>query len=409
MIYEFRLPDIGEGIAESEIVKYLVTKGDEIIIDQPIVKIENDKALTELPSPVSGKIVELMYKEGDMAETGSVVLTIETDMVLDEAASANPDDAVRVEEFAPVAAVVTEAPKLKPGERIKATPHTRKLARETGVDISQVTGTGKGGRVTDEDVKAFAKSGPKKKSGYSSDISYPESFDPQIIPFRGIRRRTSDNMTKSWNKIPHVGHMDEADITDLMAGIKRISAYPEYEGIKITPLSVVIKVITAALKKFPYFNSRLYEAQEEIHLLKEYNIGFAVDTESGLMVPVLKNADRFSVIETAAHLKDIADRARDRSITADELKDGTFTITNVGSIGGQMATPIILHPQSAILGMLRAKLKPEVYNGEITPRLMMPLVLSFDHRLVDGVAAAKFVDYVKKSLEDPLKLLMELK
>ncbi|MFC1555424.1 dihydrolipoamide acetyltransferase family protein [candidate division KSB1 bacterium] len=425
MIFEFRLADIGEGLAESEIVKYLVKEGDTVKVDQPVVKIENDKALTELPSPVNGKIVKLTYSEGDMAATGSVIMTIETEEVpaeighgheqadekpAQEEVKTAASDEVKVAEFAhePVTAEV-EIPvpqkvKTGNGERVKAAPHTRKLARELGIDIETVTGSGKGGRITDDDVR-------NSQKAPSSAQSVTGTFDrtPEVVPFRGIRRRTAEKMVQSWQTIPHVSHTDEADITDIASHLEKIAAYPEFKVNKITLLSFMVRIVTNSLKEFPYFNSFLDEKNEQIHLLKNYNIGFAVDTESGLMVPVLKNADVYSVLDISDRLRNLADKARDRSIKPEELQGGTFTITNVGAIGGQMATPIILHPQVAILGMLRAKMKPVVFKGDIKPRLMLPLVITFDHRLIDGVAAAKFLDHVIKQLEDPLRLIMELK
>ncbi len=409
MIFEFKLPDIGEGLVESEIIEYLVKPGDPVSLDQPVVKIENDKALTELPAPVSGTIKDLRYKAGDIAATGSVIMTIETYSLPET--QAVKDEEIKVTEFSSSSIKEScEIPKKTASGRVKATPHTRKVARDLGIDINLVTGTGKGGRITDEDVK-------KQISGIAEGTSVREkdvkttiiSREPEIVPFRGIRRKTAQNLSRSWSTIPHVTHMDEADITDIMSDIKKVSAYKEYAGIKLTLLPFVIKIITNSLKIFPYFNSRLDEENEKVYLLKHFNIGFAVDTNSGLMVPVIKNADNLSILDTAGKISELAEKAGNRTISGDELKGGTFTITNVGAFGGQMATPIILHPQAAILGMMRAKLKPVVHNGEITQRLMLPLVVSFDHRLVDGVAAAKFLDSVIKQLEDPFRLFMELK
>ena len=423
MRYVFRLPDVGEGIHEAEIVGYEVNIGDEIKSDQIIIKIETDKAVVTLPSPVPGKVAEIPHQPGDLVKVGDPLIIIETDaeVAAEEVAepvAAEPEKLVEKE-----TAKVTEAEKAPAvttaQKRVLATPHTRHLARELGVDIRTVQGTGRNGRITDEDVRLAAKKAhvPQPKIPRAAAVEHEPStlgFDFEKYgetrrkPLKGIRKRIAEVMVRSYSTIPHVSHTDEADVTELFEAIKSQKAVAEERGVKLTPTAFVVKAVVLALKKFPMVNTSLDEITGDIVYKNYYNIGIAVDTEQGLMVPVVKSADQKSIIQIAEEIQRLAEKARKREIELDELRGGTFSITNIGSIGGTHATPIVNHPEVAILGLMAANWKPVVKDGEIVIRRIMPLVLSFDHRLLDGAVMARFMNYIKALLEDPMRMLIDV-
>jgi len=424
MRHLFKLPDVGEGIAQAEVVEYLVKPGEAVKADQPVVRIETDKAVVELPSPVSGTVAEVSFKPGDTANVGDTLLVIETEA---KAAKAVP----RGEEKKPPPKEAKEAPskeeKKAPSEKeeeapaatqILATPHTRKLARELHVDIEAVRGSGAHGRITDEDVRKAAEEAPAPPPTVPKEaaVQVPSSagFDfekygpTRRVPLKGVRKRIAEVMVRSVSTIPHVTHFDEADVTELVAVVEREKSLAEKRGIKLTVLSFLAKAAAAALKEFPSVNSSLDDETAEL-VYKDYiNIGIATDTEAGLMVPVIRDVDRKSILQIAAALQELSRKARERSIDLEELRGGTFTLTNVGAVGGTYATPVILHPQVAILCSLRAEPRPVVRDGQIVIRTIMPLTLSFDHRVLDGAEAGRFTNHIVDLLQDPMRMLVDV-
>jgi pyruvate dehydrogenase E2 component (dihydrolipoamide acetyltransferase) len=431
-VYEFKLPDLGEGIHEGELLKWHVAVGDEIKEDDPLVDVETDKAAVTIPSPRGGKIVALNGKVGDKLNVGDVVTIIDGGDGAAPAAIPRKEAAL-AEPAAPPARVKGEA---LPGPA-PAAPATRRLARELGVDINLVPPTGPGGRVTAEDVTSFARAGapPKEAAAIEPaaraeekavaefaahaasaipflDIEPMPDFEQwgpvEREPLRSIRRKVAHKMVTSMILAPHVAHMDEADVTLLEEFRRRESERRRGEpGGHLTLLPFVVKAVTAGLKAAPAFNASLDPFREEIVYKKYYNIGIAVDSGRGLIVPVIKNTDRKSIIEIAAEIEDLAQRAREGKIEVSELRGGTFTITNVGPLGGTMFVPAINYPEVAILGMGRAQPKPVVRDGEIVIRTILPLTLSFDHRIADGADAARFVTEMIRQISDPNLLLLE--
>jgi pyruvate dehydrogenase E2 component (dihydrolipoamide acetyltransferase) len=418
MRYAFRLPDVGEGIHEAEIVSYDVQPGDTVRQDQIIVKVETDKAVVTLPAPADGTILEIPHQAGDVLSVGAPVIFLEVE------ASSAPQKLTSTEKETPpvstpeksVPAAVAPPPN---GKRILATPHTRYLARQLGVAIQHISGTGKGGRITDEDVNLAAREKPPEAplipraaavSHEASTLGFEfEKYGPtRRVPLKGIRKRIAEVMVRSFSTIPHVNHTDEADVTELLAVLKKQRPVAESRGVKLTLTAFIAKAVISALKTFPDVNTSLDEETGDIVYKDYYHLGIATDTEQGLMVPVVHQADQKSILEIAAAIQQLAERARNREIELDELRGGTFSITNVGAIGGIHASPIILHPQVAILGVMAARKKPVVVDDEIVIRTMMPLVVAFDHRLLDGAMMARFLRHIIGLLEDPLRMLVEL-
>ncbi|MBI5571581.1 MAG: 2-oxo acid dehydrogenase subunit E2 [Desulfomonile tiedjei] len=429
----FRLPDVGEGIAQAEIVEYLVNVGDSVKADQNVVRIETDKAVVELPSPFAGTVAEIPHEPGDTVNVGDALLVIETEAKAAEEkteqrekpATEKPEKPEKRPAERPRAVEKTEKPTAEappaetaPAERVMATPHTRRLARELGVDINIVKGSGPHGRITDEDVRQAVSRVPSAppKAPTAAAVQAPatagfdfEKYGPtRRVPLKGVRKRIAEVMARSVSTIPHVAHFDEADVTELLQVVARERSLAESRGIKLTILSFLAKAAAAGLKKHPMVNSSLDEETGEL-VFKDYiNIGIATDTEAGLMVPVVRDVDRKSILEIAADLQELSKKARDRTIDLEDLRGGTFTITNVGAIGGTWATPIILHPQVAILASMRATKRPVVRDDHVVVRTMMPLTLSFDHRVLDGADSGRFINHVKELLEDPLRMLVDV-
>jgi pyruvate dehydrogenase E2 component (dihydrolipoamide acetyltransferase) len=408
---DIKFPDVGEGITEGTLVKWLVKIGEEIRADQAVAEIETDKAIVEIPTPKAGKVSKLFGKEGDIIKVGSILASL-----------AMPGEEIRV----PVGKLpeiksaeikqVEVTPEIKVPEKppeepskILATPATRRLARELGVDISRVVGSGPGGRISDEDIRKFVEVKPE---------TGPEALPPQAmpeiklaedrIPIKGIRKTIGERMVKSLFTAPHVVSMDEADVTELVVLREKEKKRAEDKGVKLTYLAFIVKAATVALKQHPYLNASLDPQKNEIVLKHYYNIGIAVDTPEGLMVPVIKNADQKSIMELAKESEKLAEEARTRKIKLSDLKGNTFTITNIGSIGGLFSTPIINPPDVAILGVHRIRDMPVAINGEVRIRKILPLVLSFDHRVLDGAQAARFMNTLMDHLTDPDLLLVDV-
>jgi pyruvate dehydrogenase E2 component (dihydrolipoyllysine-residue acetyltransferase) len=401
MAFEFRLPDIGEGVVEGEVVKWHVKTGDAIAVDQPMVEVMTDKATVEIPSPRAGTVKELRAAEGSIAKVGSVLVVIE------EAGGAKT-----VEPPKPVVEHKPEAPKLvsvpKTEGKVLATPATRKLARDLGVDLSTVAASGPNGRVTKDDVQAAA--GGQVSVAALQPVAVPVASQAgdERIPFRGVRKKIAENMHRSRQTAAHFTYVEECDMTELVALRGRAKKRAEERGIKLSFLPFIVKAVCAGLKKFPIVNSTLDEAKQEIVLRKRYHIGVAAATEAGLVVPVLRDADQRSLFDIGKSLDELSEKTRTGKATRDEITGSTFTISSLGTLGGMLATPIINFPEVAVLGVHKIKQMPVVRNGEIVVRDIMNLSISLDHRIVDGYEGAQFLQHVISLLEDPTLMFMEM-
>ena len=395
--YEFKLPDIGEGVAEGEILKWLVKEGDAVKEDQSLVEVMTDKVNVQIPSPKDGTIAKTLVKEGDVVKVGQVIMVIEVSGGPAPAAVPKPapsEPKAEVGSDGPLQTVQTQ----QPADRVLATPATRRLARELGVELNQVRGTGPGGRVTDEDVRSVGHP--------SAPAAHPA--DGERVPLRGVRKTIAERMTKSVHTIAQVTEVDEADVTELVLLREAFKGSAEKRGVKLTFLPLIIKAVIPALREFPFVNSSLDEEAGEIVLKKEYNLGVATETDVGLLVPVIKDADRKDIFELSAEIDRLAAKARSGELGLGEVHGSTFTITNLGSIGGLFATPIVNYPEVAILGVHKIAKRPVVREGRIEARDMLYLSLSFDHRVMDGAYAAKFLNRVIDTIQDPKKLLAEI-
>lgn len=414
---EFKLPDIGEGIAEGEIVKWFVKEGDFVKEDQPIFEVMTDKATVEIPNPATGTIRKIFAREGDVIPVGSVVLIIDCEDESSEPSSENISEIKNNNvNFILIKDEIPERDKRK----VLATPSTRKFAREHGVDINKVNGSGLNGRVTKQDILDYISPKPQKANQAKElvvsgkIISHSESAYEKVsknqeerIPFRGLRKKISENLLSSVHNAPHFMITDEVDVTELVQFKKEVREVAERKGIKLTYLPFIIKSVISGLKEFPTLNSTLDEEKSELVLKKYYNIGVAVATAQGLIVPVLKDADKKSILQIAKELELLSNQTRDGKIEIENLRGGTFTITNIGSIGGVFSSPIINYPEVAILGINKIVEKPVVKNGQIVIRSMVYLSMSCDHRIVDGAIASLFLNKVTEILQNPKLLLLE--
>lgn len=367
MSIELKLPDIGEGIAEGEIVRWLVAEGAAVKEDDLLVEVMTDKANVEIPSPAGGVLTKIVAQPGTVLKVG------ETLAILEPAAAA-----------APRAAAAGAA----------ATPAVRKLAKDLGVDIDSLPGSGPGGRVTEEDVR-------RAHAGKRGEPSAPKAPAAERMPLRGKRRMIAKKMVAAKTRVPHVLLVDEAEVTAIQERRAKAREAGEREGVKVTVLPFIIKAVVAALKEHPVLNASLDEEREEMVLKKSYDIGVAVDTEDGLMVPVVRNADAISILDMAREIERLAAAARAGSIAPGDLSGGTFTVTSIGSIGGLFSYPIINVPEAGILAAHKIATRPVVRDGKVVPRDMMYLSLSFDHRIVDGGEAARFLNDVIRGIEAP--------
>ncbi len=428
MSRSFKLPDLGEGIHEGEVLAVPVVVGQEVKEGDIILEVETDKAAVEIPSPFNGRVQEILVKPGDVVNVGDVMMTF-----------SNGEDVQAVDEQKPAekpasapeaVAVAAQVPAARKNGPVPASPATRRLARELGVELHSVTPTGPAGLVTAEDVRGFAAAGKTVEAVPAAapaaageiqpgDISVPPLPDfskwgeVERVPFRSIRRATARQMSLAWSQIPHVNSQDVIDITKLEAFRRKHKAEIEAVGGKLTITVFALKAVATALKTYPDFNATLDPKNNEIIIKHYYNVGVAVNTDKGLIVPVVKAVDRKSIKELALELTDLVQRTRDRKATLEEMQGGTFTITNAGAMGGGFFAPIINHPEVAILGMGQARMQPVVREKEkgdyiIVPRLMMPIVLCIDHRVLDGADSIKFLKVLVQTLEDPDELLMSM-
>ncbi|MBG9736250.1 dihydrolipoamide acetyltransferase family protein [Paenibacillus alvei] len=420
--FEYRFPELGEGLHEGEIIKMHIKAGDKVTDDDIIMEVQNDKAIVEVPCPVNGTVLEVLAKDGQVCHMGEVVAIIDAEGDIPE--QDMPEEAAQ-EEAAPAPAAA-EAPKAEgaataPNHDVLATPSVRKHARDLGVNIAEVPATGKNGKITREDVDAFANGGapaapaaaaaPKAeeaKTAAPAASATGRAAEEERVPFKGIRKAISNAMVKSAYTAPHVTIMDEVEVGELVAFRTRLKPMMEKKGTKVTYLPFIVKALVAACRQFPAMNAMIDEANNEIVYKKYYNIGIATDTDNGLIVPVINDADRRSIWMIADDIKDLASRGREGKLGPNELKGSTITITNIGSAGGMFFTPIINFPEVAILGTGRISEKPVVKNGEIVAAPVMALSLSFDHRLIDGATAQNFMNYIKQLLANPELLVMEV-
>jgi pyruvate dehydrogenase E2 component (dihydrolipoamide acetyltransferase) len=432
LAFEFKMPDIGEGIHEGEIVKWFVKEGDTVAEDDVLCEVQNDKAVVEIPSPYEGTVSKISVGEGEVAIVGDTLITFDG-----EAGDADGGNAPApaeqeqtsiqangTESNETVEKIKEEGPKAEAGEApsgdlIIAMPSVRKYAREQGVDIKQVSGSGKGGRVLAEDIDSF-KNGGAAKAAPQAEASEPAAEQKTPAPvvsgdeypesrekMSGIRRAIAKAMVNSKSKAPHVTLMDEVDVTELVAHRKKFKAVAAEKEIKLTYLPYVAKALVSVLKNFPILNSSIDDATDEIITKHYYNIGIAADTEKGLLVPVVKNADRKSIFTISQEINELAVKARDGKLAPDEMKGASSTISNIGSAGGQWFTPVINYPEAAILGVGRIAEKAIVKDGEIVAAPVLALSLSFDHRIVDGATAQTAMNHLKRLLADPQLIMME--
>ncbi|MEE6210816.1 dihydrolipoamide acetyltransferase family protein [Salarchaeum sp. III] len=498
---EFKLPDVGEGVAEGEIVAWLVSEGDTVEEDQPVAEVETDKAVVEVPSPYDGTVKQLHYEEGDVVPVGEVIVTFNVAGEDDLDATPEPDETPAADEDADTETAEAASAASGGSGRTFAPPSVRRLARELGVDLASVAGSGPSGRITEGDVRAAAESG-----GESAEESAPKSAVTKVtdddgeadepksavstvesgsaaeaagreqtlaapatrrvaeelgvnlddvpateqredgafvseaavreyaeaqqaaqaadtaevragdagtgareerVPYRGVRRTIGKQMAESKYTAPHVTHHDTA-VVDALADVREeLKPVADERGFRLTYMPFIVKAVVAGLKQHPYLNSQLDEENEEIVLKNYYNIGIAVATDAGLMVPVITDADEKTIPEIAAEMRDLIEKARDRSISREEMQGGTFTLTNFGAIGGEYATPIINYPETAILGLGALEERPVAEDGEVVAKETLPLSLSIDHRVIDGAVAAEFANTVQDYLENPTMLLLE--
>lgn len=437
---KFIIPELGENINSAVIVGILVKPGDVVAKDQAVLELETDKATIEVPSDVEGRIVELKVKEGDSVSVGQEIFTVEEAAGGSDAAPApevkaeiapevkKVKEVKAAEEPAPAPvpeAVPAQGPKVISVENqpavvsnaAPAAPSVRRLAREIGVDVNEVKGTGPGGRILLDDVKAYSKFLHQNRGGaqaVSTGSAYSEPL-PDFSKFgeietqamSNIRLKTAEHLSYAWQTIPHVTQFDKADITDLEAFRKSYAKTAEKYGVKMTVTAILVKVIGSAMKAFPQFNASVDMQNKAVIYKKYFNIGIAVDTEFGLIVPVIKNVDRMNVIEIAREISVVAEKARNKKVSVADLQGGCFTITNLGGIGGTAFTPVLNSPEVAILGVSKGSVEPVYIDGKFEPRLMLPLSLSYDHRIIDGADGIRFLRWVIDALENPMKLVIE--
>jgi pyruvate dehydrogenase E2 component (dihydrolipoamide acetyltransferase) len=436
-MYEFKLADLGEGMHEAEIVQWLIKEGDTTKLDQTIARVETDKAVVELPAPVAGRVSEIRIKDGQTAKVGEVLVVFET-----PSATAGSSHTVQNTQASavPAPAIAQSAPGTKTTTRPRplAVPAVRKLAFELGVDLEQVTPSSPSGRISIEDVRAYASQATstpleQAQNGATATptIAVPEQeqavlqvaptptqaaeqpersaqVQDERQPLTGLRKRIAEHMERSWRTIPHATAFDEVDGSGLLALRQALKPIAEQRGVRLTYMPLLIKLLIPVLKEFPIFNASMDEEKREIIFKRSYHIGVATDSPEGLLVPVLRNADHLTLLEIASKLEKLIEGARKRTLALPELSGSTFTLNNVGSFGGGSGTPIINHPEVAILAVGRLQEKAIVQQGTIVARPIMPLALSFDHRLIDGALAGKFLARFKELVENPQQLMLDM-
>ncbi|MCP3979318.1 MAG: branched-chain alpha-keto acid dehydrogenase subunit E2 [bacterium] len=424
---EIRLPELGENIEEVDVAAVLVSVGDEVKRDQPLIEVETEKASLEVPSTGDGRIEELLVSVGDKLKVDQVIVRI----VGAGGATAKPKKAPATRAPAPATQPAPEAAQAAPestvvelpvkparreiGSTVPAAPSVRALARELGVEIAQVPGSGPAGRISRDDVKLHAKSLIRGRAsvpgaGPAAPTPLPDFSEWGEVErerLTNVRRATAGAMANAWSTVPHVTQFDRADVTQLESMRKRFNARPEAATKKLTMTAIVVKMVAAALKQFPKFNASLDVAGDSLVLKKYVHVGVAVDTERGLLVPVIRDVDKKSLTQVTQELNDLATRARAKKVRPDEMRGASFTVSNLGGLGTTHFSPIVNWPEVAILGVGRAENTAVHVDGAFQPRLMMPLSVSYDHRIIDGADAARFARWLAEALEQPLLLLMD--
>jgi pyruvate dehydrogenase E2 component (dihydrolipoamide acetyltransferase) len=432
---EFKLPDLGEGMQEAEVVEWLVKPGDILKLDQTMVKVETDKAVVEIPSPVAGRISEIRVADGQVAKVGDVLVVFETATSTNGGSSTPSQSATAapvITRPASVPSPSTAAPVPTTKQRVLAAPAVRKLAFELGIDLEQVTPTNPNGRVSIEDVRSYGEQAQASSALPASstapagleETEQPVSQAAPIIaqkiqqpvptaqderqPLKGLRKRIAEHMERSWRTIPHATAFDEVDGGALAALRETLKPIAEKRGVRLTYIPLLIKLLIPLLKEFPIFNASLDEERREIIYKHSYHIGVATASPEGLLVPVLRNADRLTLLEIASGLEQLIEGAKKRTLSLPELSGSTFTLNNVGSFGGSTGTPIINYPEVAILAVGRLQEKAVVHQGSVIVRPIMPLALSFDHRLIDGAMAGAFLARFKELVENPGQMMLDM-
>lgn len=459
MAKEIKIPQIAEGVESATVTEILVREGDSIEKDQSIIAVESDKASVEIPSPQAGTVKSISVSEGDEVEVGDVILELEAEDSDEKEEKSKEEKEEDTEEDSEEKAEARDKKKEEKskkekdldsskdkdskkeekkesekeskkeseeklakkkekdadkedttkkenstGENVPAAPEVRRLARELGIDISQVKGSGENGRISKEDVKNHSNDDNQKKS--SPELSLPDFSkwgETERKPLSGIRKATAKNTSAAWSNIPHVFQFDEADISEIEIHMEKLQKKAETN---ITITAILAKLAATALRQFPKFNASIDMENEEMILKKYVNIGIAVDTEKGLLVPVIRNVDQKTIIEISEEITQLAEKARAGKLSSEEMKGGNFTISNLGGIGGTNFTPIVYYPQVAILGVSRAKKQPVYVDGDLEPRDMLPLSLSYDHRMIDGAEGVRFLHWISRALEDPYEALL---
>ena len=447
---EFTLPELGENIDSGDLLRLMIAPGARVSEGQPVLELETEKAVVEVPSTVSGVVREVKVKEGQKVKVGEVVFTLEGGVVAEAepARRREPVEHISGQQAARLAFQLamraegkTEEQALPPDQPqaptpefsmpvqlakvagtehrdpAPAAPHVRRLAREIGVNIYSVQGSCPGGRISEDDVKLCAKNALIAAAAAAQtprgSFAEPELPDfakwgkTERVSMRGVRRKTADHLREAWNTIPQVTQQDRADITELERLRARFAPRAEEAGGKMTVTAIALKVCASALKVFPQFNASIDMGKEEIIYKQYISIGVAVDTDRGLLVPVIRGVDKKNIVELAAEMTQLSKKARDRKLTPEEMEGGTFTITNLGGIGGTGFSPIVNHPEVAILGLSRSRMEPEWVNNKFEPRLILPLSLSYDHRLIDGADAARFLRWIAEAFEQPFLLSVQ--
>jgi pyruvate dehydrogenase E2 component (dihydrolipoamide acetyltransferase) len=438
MSIEIKVPDLGENVESGRVVAVLISVGESIEIDQPILELETDKAVLEVPSSAAGKVTEIKVAEGDDIASGNVCLVIEAEAEsgaseAEESSGLADDEPNKTVEnpAEPPQTAVTQPeiamekqetitqlplPKRDITQMAPAAPSVRKFSREIGVNIHAVSGSGPSGRISIEDVKRYSKQLNEQRHDAKTIFSgMPAEALPDFSQWGAVdtekmsklRETAAKHLSYAWAAIPHVTQFDKADITELERMRKKYAKKAETAGGKLTVTAILLKIIEKALKKFPIFNSSVDMEKKEVILKRYYNIGVAADTPAGLMVPVVKNVDQKNIFSLAAELSELSAKARDRKLSLEEMQGGNFSISNLGGIGGIGFTPVVNSPEVAILGVSRAEMQPVYENGEFLPKLVMPLALSYDHRVIDGADAARFLRWVCQALEEPFFLLLD--
>lgn len=415
-MFVFELPEVGEGVIEGELVKWLVSVGDSVQEDQPICELMTDKATIEISSPKDGTVHKLYCDVGDIIEVHTPLIEIDIDGTTPPKAKTPPKEIAPSPKPKVEAPAVSKAPS-QPAEtpasntgKVLASPAVRAMANAEGVNLSTVHGTGKGGRITRSDVASALESTPAPTPIRPPAVqSAPLQGKDEEIKIIGLRRKIAEKMVESVQRAPHFTYVDEVDATELVALRKSLKSLAEEKGVKLTYLPFIMKALAIVFSDFPTINANMNEEAFSLILRSSVNIGIATDTPQGLFVPVIKDVQSKTILELAYEINDITTRTRENRVQLHELQGGTFTITSVGNIGGRFATPIINHPEVAILGVNQIHDRPMVINGEIVARKMMYLSPSFDHRVIDGAVAARFVSALKLILEHPQRLLLELR